>query len=228
MENRQIEVALLWDIDGTLINTQGVAAKQLVASFNAVTNAECSIFPGQYSGFTDFEIVLDLLKRSDLPPDVTLAEEILQHYGTRLLDKLLQTPPKLLADIEVALQEIAKLGNITHFIGTGNCNLGAHAKITASGLDKYFEANKYFISSPARVSRDLVIEEAVKSIDIPTLLIGDSDRDIKSAQKNNVKVLAVATGHHTLEQLQSLNPDYALDVNWRSAELLKIINSFAV
>jgi phosphoglycolate phosphatase-like HAD superfamily hydrolase len=74
--------------------------------------------------------------------------------------------------------------------------------------------------------RDSVIQSAAQSIKIPALLIGDSDRDILSAQKNNLKVLAVATGHHRVEELRSLNPDYTLDFNWTAQEFFEIISDF--
>jgi phosphoglycolate phosphatase-like HAD superfamily hydrolase len=220
------KIALLWDIDGTLLNTKGVAAKQLIDSFREVTGKECLILPGQYSGFTDYEIVLDLLRKSELAPEIETAEEILIHYGSRLLTQLIENPPQLLADIQQVFKETAKLTHIEHFIGTGNSNLGANSKITASGLSGYFDQNSYFISTPTRVSRDSVIQSAAQSIKIPTLLIGDSDRDILSAQKNNLRVLAVATGHHKIEELRSLNPDYSLDFNWSAQEFLEIISAF--
>ena len=220
------KIALLWDIDGTLLNTKGVAAKQLIESFREVTGKESSISPGEYSGFTDYEIVLDLLRKSELAPEIETAEEILIHYGSRLLTQLRDNPPQLLADIQKVFEETAKLTHIKHFIGTGNSNLGANSKITASGLSGYFDQNSYFISTSTRVSRDSVIQSAAQSIKIPTLLIGDSDRDILSAQKNNLRVLAVATGHHRIEELRSLNPDYSLDFNWSAQEFLEIISAF--
>jgi phosphoglycolate phosphatase-like HAD superfamily hydrolase len=219
-------IGLLWDIDGTLLNTKGVAAKQLTKSFKDVTAVDCSILPGQYSGFTDFEIVLDLLQKSNLPSNVSLADEILVHYGRRLFVQLNKKPPELLADIELALDKVSKLGHIKQFIGTGNSMLGARAKIAASGLGKYFESEPYFISTPQKISRDSVIRGASQSIRIPTLLIGDSDRDILCAQKNNLKVLAVATGHHKIEDLNRLNPDYSLDSDWKAQDLLEIVSMF--
>ncbi len=219
-------IALLWDIDGTLLNTKGVAAKQLVESFREITGKESSISPGQYSGFTDYEIVLDLLQESGLAAEIETAEEILTHYGSRLHTQLRDNPPQLLADIQKVFEEIAKLMHIEHFIGTGNSNLGAGAKITSSGLSGYFDQNSYFISTTTKVLRDSVIQSAAQSIKIPTLLIGDSDRDILSAQKNNLRVLAVATGHHKIEELRSLNPDYSLDSNWSAREFLEIISAF--
>jgi phosphoglycolate phosphatase len=220
------KIALLWDIDGTLLNTKGVAAKQLIESFREVTGKESSILPGQYSGFTDYEIVLELLQGSGLIPEIKTAEEILIHYGSRLLTRLLENPPQLLADIQKVFEETAILAHIEHFIGTGNSSLGAASKITASGLNDYFDTDSFFVSAPTRVSRDSVIRTAAKSIKIPTLLIGDSDRDILSAQKNNIRVLAVATGHHKIEELKMLSPDYSLDFNWSAQEFLDIISAF--
>ena len=227
MKQSPQKIALLWDIDGTLLNTKGVAAKQLVSSAMAITGIEVSISLGQYSGFTDFEIALDLLQRAGLAPKIETADEILTHYGSRLLNQLLENPPLVLADIKKVFEETAKLPNIQHFVGTGNSRLGANSKIAASGLEKYFSPSSYFISTPTKISRDSVIQSAAESIDFPTLLIGDSDRDILSAQKNNLKVLAVATGHHTIEELGRLNPDYLLDSDWSAQEFLEIITTFA-
>jgi phosphoglycolate phosphatase-like HAD superfamily hydrolase len=227
MKSAPDKIALLWDIDGTLLNTRGMAAKQLVLSIKEVAGIECSISPGQYSGFTDYEIVLDLLQNSGRAPEIKTAEEILAHYGLKLLDQLLENPPQLLAEIEKVFQEIANFPHIKHFIGTGNSNLGAQAKITASGLHKYFATNSFFISGPTKGSRDSVIQSAVESINMPTLLIGDSDRDILSAQTNKLKVLAVATGHHDIEELRRLNPDYLLGSDWSAQEFLEIISLFA-
>ena len=221
------KIALLWDIDGTLLNTRGVAAKQLVSSVMAITGKEVSISPGQYSGFTDYEIALDLLQRAGSASEIETADEILIHYGLRLLNQLLENPPHLLADVQKIFEETATLTNIQHFVGTGNSKLGASSKIAASGLEKYFNPSSYFISTPTKISRDSVIQSAAESIDFPTLVIGDSDRDILSAKKNNLKVLAVATGHHTIEELRRLNPDYLLDTDWSAKEFLEIIAAFA-
>jgi phosphoglycolate phosphatase-like HAD superfamily hydrolase len=220
------KIALLWDIDGTLLNTQGVAANQLMESFREITDKESSISPGQYSGFTDYEIVLDLLQKSESAPEIDKAEEILTHYGSRLLTQLRDNPPQLLADIQRVFLETTRLPHIKHFIGTGNSNLGANSKLIASGLSGYFDPDSFFISTPTRVSRDSVIQSAAQSIKIPTLLIGDSDRDIFSAQKNNIRVLAVATGHHKIEELKMFSPDYSLDTNWSAQEFFEIISAF--
>lgn len=226
MTQSQQKIALLWDIDGTLLDTKGVAAKQLVESFKVITREECSIYPGQYSGFTDFEIVLDLLLNSGLQPDIKWAEQILTHYGTRLKEKLFENPPTLLADIQSVFQKMEQLPYVHHFIGSGNSKLGALAKIDTSGLRSYFTQDSYFISTPEKVSRDSVIQSAANAISCPILLIGDSERDILSAKKNRLNVLAVATGHHKVEDLNSFKPDYLLDDNWSGEEFLDVITSF--
>lgn len=220
------KIALLWDIDGTLLNTRGIAARQLAKSFQEVTGSDCTLFPGQYSGFTDYEIVLDLLHKAFIHPEVAKAEEILNHYGARLLEPLINTPPELLAEIQSVFHELEKIPYLENYIGSGNSKLGAYAKIKAAGLERFFEPNSYFISTPTTISRDSVIQKAATSIKIPVLLIGDSDRDISAAKKNHLKVLAVATGYHTCDVLRNLSPDYILDKNWSVAEFLRIISAF--
>ena len=227
MSHNSENVAILWDIDGTLLDTQGVAARQLERSYMEVTGLPCSILLGQYSGFTDFEIVLDLLKHSGTSPKFAKVEEILLHYGLALSDKLLQNPPKLLADIKSIFYELANLGYVQNFIATGNSMLGAQAKIRSTNLHIYFPFKSYFVSSPSNVSRDSVIATAVESINIPKIVVGDSKRDILSAKSNQLKVLAVATGHHSFKQLEELKPDYLLNSNWKSHEFISVISNFA-
>ncbi len=220
-------IALLWDIDGTLLNTQGIAAQQLMDSFMEITGCKCSIQSGQYSGFTDFEIVLDLLQKADQEVEISTAEAVLIHYGTRLLPVLEKNPPRLLADVQLAFQELTDFPNVQHYIGSGNSILGAESKIKAAGLTRYFPKQNYFIATSSQISRDSVIRSAAINIKIPTLVIGDSDRDIHSARRNNLPVLAVATGHHTYQELSELNPNYLLDDSWATDDLLKIILDFA-
>ena len=220
-------IALLWDIDGTLLNTQGVAARQLMASFKEITGRECSIQAGQYSGFTDYEIVFDLLQKADAEVQVSTAEDVLIHYGSRLLPELEKSPPKLLADVPMAFLELTNFPHVEHFIGSGNSIRGAESKIVAAGLTQYFPSQNYFIATSAQISRDSVIQSAAMNIKMPILVIGDSDRDIQSARNSNLSVLAVATGHHSYLELRKLNPDYLLDVSWTTVDLLEIISDFA-
>ena len=46
------------------------------------------------------------------------------------------------------------------------------------------------------------------------LVIGDTERDIQCARAIGAKVLAVATGHVSIEELQEFDPD------WASVDLL--------
>jgi len=220
-------IALLWDIDGTLLNTQGVAARQLMASFKEITGRECSIQAGKYSGFTDYEIVFDLLQKADAEVQVSTAEDVLIHYGSRLLPELEKSPPKLLADVRMAFLELANFPHVEHFIGSGNSIRGAESKIAAAGLTQYFPSQNYFIATSTQISRDSVIQSAAMNIKMPTLVIGDSDRDIYSARNSNLSVLAVATGHHSYLELRKLKPDYLLDNSWTTVDLLEIISNFS-
>ena len=57
-------------------------------------------------------------------------------------------------------------------------------------------------------------------------MIGDSPRDISSARYSGLKVLAIATGQHSYDELLNLNPDYILDSDWKLADFLQIIDAF--
>jgi phosphoglycolate phosphatase-like HAD superfamily hydrolase len=221
------KIKIFWDIDGTLLQTHGAAAVPFANAVSKFAGQEVQIERKKLSGFTDYEIVFDLLEKADVEVQVSTAEDVLIHYGSRLLPELEKSPPKLLADVCMAFLELANFPHVEHFIGSGNSIRGAESKIVAAGLTQYFPSQNYFIATSTQISRDSVIQSAAMNIKMPTLVIGDSDRDIQSARNSNLSVLAVATGNHSYLELRKLKPDYLLDNSWTTVDLLEIISDFA-
>jgi phosphoglycolate phosphatase-like HAD superfamily hydrolase len=60
------------------------------------------------------------------------------------------------------------------------------------------------------------------------IIVGDSPKDIASAQKNNLRVLAVATGMHSEEELRKIQRFNVVKENWQKNELLDAIYEISV
>lgn len=215
---------LVWDIDGTLIDTNGVAARTLVNVIYEITGIKVEIAPGQFSGQTDYEIVLGLINIESSPDNLRLTTKILDLYSKNLLSALNEKKPTILGDVSNSLNELSKMELFNNYIGTGNCKKGAKSKLQASGLNKYFKDSDLFCSTENVFERSSIIENVTNTLNPDqTLIIGDSPNDIIAARQNSLRVLAIATGHHTPTELANFEPDYIFYSHWHFDDLLHVI-----
>jgi phosphoglycolate phosphatase-like HAD superfamily hydrolase len=107
-------------------------------------------------------------------------------------------------------------------IGTGNCLDGARTKLQHVGLDRFFLDCHLYCSTENLWNRDLVIQKVASSL-LPNelgIVIGDSPRDISSAKNAGLSVIAVSTGAHSYEELESHHPTAILKKTWEYSDLM--------
>jgi phosphoglycolate phosphatase-like HAD superfamily hydrolase len=97
-------------------------------------------------------------------------------------------------------------------------------------LIHFFDLDDIFYASEINWSRELIMEQAFKSLDLNQvgIVIGDSPRDIEVAKKSKLKVVAVTSGAHTKNELVAHAPDAILDSDWGLNELLNVLNNIAL
>jgi phosphoglycolate phosphatase len=219
-------ISLIWDIDGTLLTTKGKGVVPFCEAFTEVTGKPAIIDRRKFSGFTDFEIVLSLLDEVGIEKNLALAEEILDAFSRSLQVALSDSPPEILGAIEETLKFTNLSPEYTNSIGSGNFYKGAVVKLQKANLYQYFENSEFFVASKDCWNRDAIIQCAAKfCADSPSLVIGDSPRDISSARASGLPVLAVATGQHGFEELLELNPDYLLRKDWNLEDFKEVLHS---
>ena len=99
---------------------------------------------------------------------------------------------------------------------TGNIRLGAEIKLRHYQLWEEFEMggfgddneNRNIIASIAQQRGAAMLGKKLRGEEI--LVIGDTPLDIQCARAIEAKVLAVATGGSTLEELSNHRPDWAV------------------
>lgn len=220
-------IELIWDIDGTLLNTRGLGAAPFCEAFTDHTNLPAVIDKKKLSGFTDFEIALSLMKDVGLREDIFLAEKILNTFSTKLELILTTEPPTILGDVLPTLEHIETSESLKNSIGSGNFMKGAAVKLKSAGLFDFFRNSEFFVATPELWNRDAIIASAANTrTELRKLVIGDSPRDISSARFSGLKVLAIATGQHSFDELLVLDPDYILDADWKLANFLQVIDAF--
>ncbi len=212
---------ILFDVDGTLILSQGVAGRLML---KAVETAAGKDDPFEYdvrdfAGFTDRAIMRKLLQRAGVPPE-ELEEKL--RYAERLylswIAERFKNPHfvKVLPGVLELLESLRKTSGFYLGLLTGNLREGARIKLSSVGLWEYFPIGAFGDDAE---DRNLLPPVALKrareyyGIEFPphhTWIIGDAPNDVRCARANHIRCLAVATGVIPAKELQNEHPDVLL------------------
>jgi phosphoglycolate phosphatase-like HAD superfamily hydrolase len=117
---------------------------------------------------------------------------------------------------------------------TGNIAANARVKLSAFGLDSLLDLSVGAYGSDAIERRDLVAvaRERIHQlrglpIAVPLVLVGDTPRDVQAALTTGSRVVAVASGIHSHEELAAAGASVVLPDLSDTAGLLGILRSFA-
>jgi phosphoglycolate phosphatase-like HAD superfamily hydrolase len=206
---------VLFDIDGTLIRTGGAGVKAFARVFSTEFNAHDGFERINFSGRTDISIVREFFSLHSIPPTPENFDRFFERY-VFWLDHILKDSqagicPGVLEFIHglQALPEPPVIGLLT-----GNIRLGAEIKLRHLRLWDYFatggfaddheDRNRIAAAARAR-GRELVHGELQ---DEQVVVVGDTPLDIRCGRSIGARVLAVATGGSTYEELEPHKPDW--------------------
>jgi len=210
----------LFDIDGTLINTDGVGSRAFSGALEAVLGIRDGLREIRLHGQTDFLILEMALSKAGRTPqiDPETSSELYRCY-VELLEKELEKYPAgyvVLPGVRAILDALqSRPGEFAVGLATGNLELGAWAKLRPSGLDRYFGFGGF--GSDSRERSELIrraverAEERAGRKASQVFVIGDTPQDILHARKAGAKVVAVATGGHSYEELEQHAPDLLVE-----------------
>ena len=206
---------LLFDIDGTLLDTRGSGAGALLDAVEEVFGVpRDSLPPLDLAGATDGGVVRKLFNDAGLP----MTEERAQAYRDSYLGHL-----KRRLDSEAfagrllpAVQDLlAALGGHDHVhlgLLTGNLRIGAGYKLGRFQIDHHFidgafgdDAEERNLLGPIAVGRMEKARGHRFELD-EVIVIGDTPKDIACANALGARCLAVATGAFGLDQLAPHQP----------------------
>jgi phosphoglycolate phosphatase len=208
-------IACLFDIDGTLLASGGAGKAALEAAFTEAFGIPLRVqIP--YSGRTDRAIARDLFLQHDVENTIDNWQTLLNSYLARLPDSLNNHQGRVLPGILGLLQSLKERGDIAIGLLTGNVRAGARVKLGHYGLFEHFAFGGF---GDHHFDRDDVAREALGAVRTAVgdhvtperiWVIGDTPLDVKCARAIGAKVVAVATGVHTFEQLREAAPDLTL------------------
>ncbi|MFD4143659.1 HAD family hydrolase [Streptomyces sp. NPDC058572] len=229
-----MELIVLWDIDHTLIENAGVSKEIYAAAFSALSGRRPT-GPAHTEGRTDRLIMRDMFARDGLPePDWPAVEAALTRAGEERFNDL-RLRGTALPGVREALKAASAQVDWVSSVLTGNIAANARVKLSAFGLDPLLDLSAGAYGADAELRPDLVAiarERARRLHDVPTdvpaVLVGDTPRDVEAALATDSGIIAVASGIHGAEELAAAGASVVLPDLSDTAELLGILETFAV
>ena len=208
---------ILFDIDGTLLRA-GDKDHQIafVTAMKQIYGLPATLDGVPLAGMLDSQIArlaLSLHGLSDDDIDADLARMIDamgEHYAEAIAEQS-RIERRLPGVVEIA--ERLRTQNFALGVLTGNARSVARVKLESTGILDYFPVGAFGDSARERGHLvQIAWNEAEAHFGLSftaaqTVLVGDTPRDIEAARDNQAKVVAVATGRYSLDDLTAHHPD---------------------
>lgn len=219
------ELVVLWDIDGTLLDTQGAGVMPLTESIELTTGSKVALDRRRHAGKSDYEIIETLsgLSLSNQSEEAKF-EKILQDYVNGLAANLKKKPVVVLGDVVNTLAYLNESPNVRVGLLTGNCQTGGKQKLISAELIEYFEPTLSFFSSFTLSNRASVLASAVEN-HTNMVIVGDTPNDVEAGLKHNIPVISVATGQFSLSELEQINRGLVLNENWKMDDFSRLLET---
>ena len=227
---------VLFDIDGTLLNSGGMGRVAMQRALQQIFGS-----PGdpsyRYDGKTDKQIVRDTMRlegHSDEHIDGRMQQMIdLYLDGLREGASGGKFNVRPLEGVLEILAELEKRDDVILGLLTGNVEPGARIKLKAAGIDPdIFRVNAFGSDHEHRPELPGIAQRragetlGLKIAGDRLVVIGDTPADIECGRSIGAKAIGVASGHYTVEQLEAHNPYAAFPSLKNTQQVLeKILNA---
>ncbi|PQO43395.1 HAD family hydrolase [Blastopirellula marina] len=207
----------LFDIDGTLVNTDGAGKDAMIDSFQSTAGIDVQTTAVRVSGKTDRGIAKELFDAHDKILTEEAWEKFLASYMAGLARNLPLRQGRVLPGIEALLEHLAERDDVIMGLLTGNVAQGAYLKLTHYDLMHHFEFGGYGDLHPdrndvAQAAKDACESHLGHAVDGDQIwVIGDTANDVRCARAIGAKAVAVATGVFDREELAKSDPDLLFD-----------------
>jgi phosphoglycolate phosphatase len=210
-------VAVLFDIDGTLITTGGAGAVAWREAFSEVYGVPADI--GQFSdaGMTDPEVARRTF--ASVIGHEPSARELARVMAVRLEflpDAVAESSGyRVLAGVESLLPRLAEDGYLLG-LTTGGVEAAARFKLARARINRYFAFGGYGSDSIDRTELTKRAIERAAALYGGSLqpsqcfVVGDTPLDVAAAKGAGAVSIAVASGHFSTNELHEAGADYVL------------------
>jgi len=215
MNTHSYRLAWLFDIDGTLLTTDGAAREAFAHAVRSRLRLDDDLSDIAFAGRTEPLILADILEKHG------------QRFGDgeeagfwgavveRMENTFHPARGRLMPGVAGLLDTIEAEPRWAIGLLTGNMSEMARIKLERFGLAKRFRFGAFGEEAPDRNAlARLAVERVEREFGIPArrcVVVGDTEHDIHCARAAGARVVSVATGSRRRVDLESLEPDLMLD-----------------
>lgn len=211
---------LLFDIDGTLIRSQGAGRETLAYALEQVFGCTGPLADYHMSGKTDPRIVMDLMTAVGFSADeiTTKLSQVYEHMAAKGREIFPHRDMHACPGVPEILAALSAYENVVLGLLTGNAQLTAPMKLNAAGIDPaQFKVGVYGSDALDRNLLPAIGIERANQLTrhefsgYNTVIIGDTPADILCARAGKVTAVAVASGWHSAATLAKYQPDHLFE-----------------
>jgi len=206
--------AVLFDIDGTLISTGGASDRAWKRAFKELQGVDVDVPAITGKGVPDPEVGRVVFEHAlGREPTQDEAEAVMQRRIDHLPEEVENSPGFVVKDGVVELLDRLIDGGIMLGLTTGNVEEAAHIKLARANLNRYFSFGGYGSDSADRTEltkKALERGELVAGHPLDRkscFSCGDTPRDVEAGHGAGIRVVGVASGEYTAEELVEAGAD---------------------
>jgi phosphoglycolate phosphatase len=210
-------IAILFDIDGTLLVTGGAGAASWRLAFDELYGIPADIGKFTDAGMTDpdvgrktFEAVLN--RKPERKEFTRLLERRLHYLHTTVAES---EHYRVLPGVEELLPKLIEGGYLLGLV-TGNVEAAAHIKLHRAQLNRFFSFGGYGSDSTDRGELTKIALKRASLVygePVPVaqaIAVGDTPHDVEGAHAAGIACVGVGSDKFTVEQLRKAGADYAI------------------
>ena len=219
MIHQQFLRLVLFDIDGTLISTDGIAKRTFGEAFTELFGATVGVLSYDFAGKTDQQIYREVCSIAGVSEQDTdrLKDQLFDRFFELLESRLNAQNITVLPGVRELLTALEAEEASTSALLTGNMLRGARIKLAPPDLLLYFSFGAFGSDAFHRHELpEIAKKRAYDKLGVvfrakEIVIIGDTPHDIDCGRHMNVRTIAVATGGYSHERLSVEKPDYIFE-----------------
>lgn len=205
---------IFFDINGTLIERDSRTDLPFLLAVDEVLKLKNAMEGVDTAARSDHDVFHEVLERHEINYSEELWKELLKVYKEQLEKHKSLNIWRLNVDALSFVERLAQSGDYILSLITGELSIGAEYKLKHVGLWDFFNTGGFGEDGLKRFDiADAALKKAESYYQCSfseKWVIGDTMLDIETARHLNAKIIAIATGAHTADQLEALQPDYLI------------------
>lgn len=207
---------ILFDIDGTLMDSGGAGTRSMDLAFENLFSVHNAFRGISMAGKTDIQIMKEGLRTHGIESENGNVGLLIGGYVEHLKREIENTQKHLKPGIRETLQMMSGRKDVSLGLLTGNIKAGAQIKLGAFNLTGYFPFGAFGDDDEDRNKLLPIAVERFRSFHGrgieygDCIVIGDTPRDVECAKIYGAYAVAVATGPYSYDSLFAAGADIVL------------------